>query len=375
VKLCVTRSERYAYSETFIRDQLSGLSKNAEVYSIHSGRLPEREESGKTLAPWLFWVLHKAFKGLTGQRNNFFSHYGLKKYFREKKIDVVLANYGISAAHMMPICREIDLPLVAIFHGHDATDKKLIRSYAERYKELFVHSSGIVAVSNDMRDKLIALGATPDKVSVIPCGVDLKKFDYTEERKEKVFLAVGRFVGKKGPLFTIRAFHEVWKKHPQARLIMVGAHRGLYQACVRLVNSLDMQDAVSFPGILSHEEVGRLMSTALAFVQHSVTAENGDMEGTPVSILEAAASGLPVISTFHGGITDAVIHDQTGYLTAEGATQEMAEYMIRLLEDPAQARAMGAAARKHATVNYDQQKQLDKLAQLIASAYQQKKSI
>jgi glycosyltransferase involved in cell wall biosynthesis len=374
VKLCITRSERHAYSETFIRDQAAGLSKVAEVYTIHTSRLPEREESGRPLSPWYFRILHKVVKGITGQRNNYFSHYGLKKYFLENKIEVVLANYGISGAHLLPVCREIDLPLIVIFHGHDATDKKLVRTYAKRYQQLFTHSAGIVAVSSDMRDKLFALGAEAARVSVIPCGVDLKKFSPAQGNKEPLFLAVGRFVNKKGPLYTIRAFHEVWKKHPEARLIMVGAHRGLYQACVQLVNSLDMQDAVSFPGIMPHEEVRKLMDRAFAFVQHSVTAPNGDMEGTPVSILEAAASGLPVVSTVHGGIKDAVIHEQTGYLTAEGDTEAMAEYMIRLLEDPARTQAMRTAARNHIALNYDQEKQVNMLYKLVAFAHQTKKS-
>ena len=374
MRVCITRSERYAYSETFIRDQLSGLSRYAEIYSIHSSRLPEREENGKTLSPWLFWIMHKLVKGVTGQRNNYFGNYGIKKFFLENKIDVVLGNYGISAAHLMPVCREIDLPLVVIFHGHDATDIKLVRTYAERYKKLFAYSSSIVVVSNDMRDRVIALGANSEKIRVIPCGVNLEKFNPSTEDKEKLFLAVGRFVNKKGPLFTIRAFHEVWKKHPEARLTMVGAHQGLYKACVQLVNSLDMQDVVSFPGVVTHEEIRKLMDGAFAFVQHSVTAPNGDMEGTPVSILEAAASGLPVISTFHGGIKDAVVHDRTGYLTAEGDIHAMAGYMSQLLDDPIRTRVMSKAARNHIALHYDQDKQLKKLHALLVAAQQTKKS-
>lgn len=368
MRLCITRSERYAYSETFIRDQIDGLSKRMEVHSVHSGRLPERAESGERLSPFLYRVLHKFIKAATGQRNNYFGNYGLKKFFREKKMDVVLANYGISAVHIMPVCKALNLPLIVVFHGHDATDKRLLRAYASRYRQLFEYSAAIVAVSNDMRDKLMTLGADAGKISVIPCGVDLRKFSPSPEKKEALFLAVGRFVEKKGPLITIRAFHEVWKRHPEAKLMMVGAHRGLYQKCVALVNSLDMQEAVSFPGAVTHEEVRKLMGRAFAFVQHSVTAANGDMEGTPVGLLEAAASGLPVVSTFHGGINDAVIHERTGYLTAEGDVAAMAGYMIRLLEDPVQAALMGKATRNHITLNYDQEKQLNKLSALIVAA-------
>jgi hypothetical protein len=77
VRICITRSERHSYSETFIRDQISGLSKRAEVFTIHSGRLPERKEDGSLLSNGLFWILHNVVKGVTGKRNNYFGNYGI----------------------------------------------------------------------------------------------------------------------------------------------------------------------------------------------------------------------------------------------------------------------------------------------------------
>lgn len=368
MKICITRSEQYSYSETFIRDQLKGLSALAEVYPIHTSRLPERTEEGTLLSPGFFWVLHKIIKTITGKRNNYFSHYGLKKYFTANHIDVVLANYGLTAAHLVPVCRDMNIPLIAIFHGHDASDKKLVSAYQKRYQELFTYASTIIAVSADMKEKLIAQGASPEKVKVLSCGVNVSKFKPSSRKKEKVFLAVGRFVHKKGPLFTIRAFHETWKKHPEARLIMVGAHSGLYKECLKLALSLDMQDVVSFPGVLKHEAVSELMDKAFAFVQHSVTAANGDMEGTPVGILEAASAGLPVVSTFHGGIKEAVINGTTGFLVPESDVNAMAMYMIKLLEDEHLVSGMRSAARNHMLKHYDQEKQIKKLYACLQEA-------
>lgn len=368
MRICITRSERQSYSETFIRDQIAGFSKLAEVFTIHSGRLPEREEDGTLLSPWLFWILHKIVKGITGRRNNYFGNYGLKKYFRKNNIDVVLVNYGLAAAHVWPICRDLNIPLIVIFHGHDATDKKLLRQYATKYKALFGYASSIVVVSQDMGKRIHQLGAPQEKIQVVPCGVDGSKFKPTTSLKEQLFLAVGRFVPKKGPLFTIQAFAEVLKKHPDAKLVMVGAHKGLHEQCVQLTESLGIQDAVLFPGILKQDEIRVFMSRALAFVQHSVTAPNGDMEGTPVSIMEASASGLPVVSTYHGGIKDAVVHEKTGFLIEEGDVTGMAAYMIKLLEEPALGLSMGREGRLHIDAHYDQGKQIEKLYRLAVKA-------
>lgn len=368
MKICIARSERHSYSETFIRDQLTGLRELAEIYSIHTSRLPERTEDGKLILPWPFWVLHKITRAVTGKRNNFFSQYGLKKFLTGNKIDVVIANYGMTAAHLAPVCREGGVPLIAIFHGHDAGDKKLIKAYRTHYQQLFEFASAIVAVSYDIRNKLIALGAEPGKVKVISCGVDTGKFKPSAAVREKIFLSVGRFVEKKGPLYTIRAFHEVWKKHPDARLVMAGAHSGLYAACKKLTQSLDMQDIISFPGILKPEQVLEWMNRSFAFVQHSVTANNGDTEGTPVGILEAAATGLPVVSTLHGGIPQAVIHETTGYLVKERDVAAMANYMISLLEDDRTVAQMREAARRHVIENYEQKKQINTLFKLADQA-------
>ncbi len=373
MRICITRSERNSYSETFIRDQIAGFSKLAEVYTIHSGRLPERQEDGKLLSPWIFWILHKIVKGISGRRNNYFSHYGLKRYFRENRIDVVLANYGLSAAHLAPICRDLRIPLIVIFHGHDATDRKLLSRYANKYLALFASAASIVVVSADMKNRIMQLGANSEKVEVVPCGVDLLKFTLSPGRKEHLFLAVGRFVAKKGPLFTIQAFHQVWKKHPDATLVMIGAHKGLYEECLKLVISLGIQKAIMFPGILKQEAIRGFMSKALAFVQHSVTAPNGDMEGTPVSILEACATGLPVISTFHGGIRDAVVHEKTGFLVDEGDFSGMASYMMKLLERPDMAASMGVEGRVHMEAQYDQVKQIGKLYHLAVDAIERQK--
>lgn len=368
MRICITRSSRNAYSETFIRDQIAGFSKLAEVYTIYSGRLPEKKEDGTLLNSKLFWLLHKIVKGFAG-RNNFFGNYGVKKYLQDNKIDVVLANYGMPASHIMPICKELNIPLLVIFHGHDATDIKLLKEYRNKYKKLFEYASYILPVSQDMKKGLITIGANPQKIKVIPCGVDSSKFKpgITNEEK-KNFLSVGRFTEKKGPLHTIKAFHKVLKKFPETKLVMVGGKSDLFEKCENLVNELNINNSVIFTGVLNSEEVANLMKTSMAFVQHSITAPNGDMEGTPVGILEASASGLPVVSTLHGGIKEAVIHGKTGFLVEEKEDNAMADYMIKLLENPEKATEMGVNGRNHIIENYLQENQIKKIYELAEKA-------
>jgi glycosyltransferase involved in cell wall biosynthesis len=368
MRICITRSSRNAYSETFIRDQILGFKKWSDVYTLHSGRLPEKREDGTSLNSKLFWVLHKIVKGIVG-RNNFFGNYGVKKYLLEHHIQVVLGNYGMPASHMVPICKALNIPLVVIFHGHDATDKKLLKEYAAKYKELFDYASFTIAVSEEMKNRLLAVGAVPEKLKLIPYGVDIEKFKpIASDVEKKNFIAVGRFTEKKGPLYTIRAFHKALQKFPETKLVMVGGKTGMHQECENLVKELGIENSVNFTGILNADEIAKLMSTSLAFVQHSITASNGDMEGTPLGILEASASALPVVSTLHGGIKEAIIHNKTGFLVAEKDEESMAKYMIQLLEHPEKAKQMGVDGRKHIMENHVQEKQIKKIYELAQQA-------
>jgi glycosyltransferase involved in cell wall biosynthesis len=107
------------------------------------------------------------------------------------------------------------------------------------------------------------------------------------------------------------------------------------------------------------------MRKVRCLVQHSVRASNGDCEGTPVAVLEAGASGLPVVATHHGGIPDVIVEGKTGFLVAERDIEEMARAMLRLAADPLLAANMGLWARSHIETNFSQARSLDRLWKII----------
>lgn len=376
MKLCITRSQRFVYSETFIRNQISGLSERGEVLTLHSGRLPEKTEDGRWLSPLPVRLAGKLLRVLTGQRNNYFTEKGLIEFWNKNKVDIILANYGLSACHVAEAARKSGIPVVPHFHGYDATMHKVIKEYAGQYRRLFQYAPAVVAVSSVMKQKLVDLGAAPEKVRVIPYGIELSNFFPNKAAKSTspLFLSVGRFTAKKGPQITIRAFARIANEFPDARLVMVGGLDGLYEECRQLAESLAVLSSIEFTGVQSSTEIAQWMQQATVFVQHSVTPASGDMEGTPLSILEAGASGLPVISTRHGGILEAVVHEQTGFLVDEYDEQEMANYMRVLASDPVRAGQMGEKAVTHIAANYNRSMQVDKLFDLLISVAGRNKS-
>jgi glycosyltransferase involved in cell wall biosynthesis len=137
-----------------------------------------------------------------------------------------------------------------------------------------------------------------------------------------------------------------------------------------LSKQLGLEKSVTFHGRQPLETISKLSIKSRAFVQHSITAQNGDKEGTPVAILEAASLGLPIISTQHGGINDAVIHGSTGFLVKEKDVETMAKYMLELARKPILAKDMGLRGYQHIQEHYNQEKLIQQLWELIETAMQ-----
>jgi glycosyltransferase involved in cell wall biosynthesis len=121
------------------------------------------------------------------------------------------------------------------------------------------------------------------------------------------------------------------KEIPDAKLVMVGKDGGgeLFEACQILVKALDIENSVEFKGILNPDKVKIEMDKASIFVQHSLTTPiQGDKEGTPVAIMEAMSSGLPVVATNHAGISEIITSGENGFLIEEFDYRFMANQMI-----------------------------------------------
>lgn len=294
-------------------------------------------------------------------------HRYIAKILRHRKIEIVLAEFGPNGVGMMRSCQLVGIPLITYFRGYDIYKTEISNKYKQEYPALFKQASALIAVSQKIKQKLIELGADPLKVHCIPSGVDIEKFTPGDpSQSPPVFLAVGRFVAKKGPDLTLLAFKKVLDSVPEARMIMIG-DGPLLEVCQRIAKAVDVSDRVEWLSACSHEVVANKMQNVRAFVQHSITVDSGDAEGTPNTIKEAHASGLPVVSTFCGGIPEIVVDKETGFLVDEGDVNGMAEAMVCLAQNPELARSMGLAGRKCIEEHFSMESSIDKLWKVIQS--------
>ncbi len=353
-----------AVSETFIKAHREQIKGN--VHYLFGGLVPKESTNGKLarrlsnsrpsrlLPVFLFNRIYSS-----DSRN-------LERYFIRNKIDLVFAEYGTTGAAVLPVCKKLKLPLIVHFHGYDAYKKEVLETYDSGYKAMFEYASYIVVVSCKMKSKLLELGAPAIKIKHIVYEPDARCFQVQPKYSNGYFLAVGRFVEKKAPFLTLMAFYKLQMQFPEAKMVMVG-EGPLLTACKKLAISLGMSN-VTFPGPVLHKHIPDFYQNAFCFVQHSVIAEDGDAEGTPVAILEAGAAGLPVIATEHGGIPDVVVHNETGFLIKEGDINSMIEFMKLLYTNPALAAKMGKNARSHLYHHFEDNSQIDRLNDLIRHA-------
>ena len=351
-----------AYSETFIqahRDRICG-----EIF-FYSGEHNFKLNGTKINHNRICWVY---FKLLTYLNINNWREYEkrlLVQNLKLNKIDVVLIEYGNHAYNLLPVLVKSKIPFVTHFHGYDASVSLIIED-CDFYRQVFSLSQKIVVVSSVMKNKMLELGCSLDKLVLSPYGPNEKFLTLKPKFSKKTFFAMGRFVNKKAPYLTIMAFDLVVKVHPDAELIVAG-DGPLIDTCINLSKQFKIDNHIKFVGIVDGEKAMQLMEDSICFVQHSITAQNGDMEGTPVAILEACAAGLPVVSTRHAGISDVIIHGETGYLCDEGDIKSMAQYMCELADDFEKAQQMGLNARNFVNSNFSLDKHIKEIEMALGS--------
>lgn len=349
------------YSETFIQAHKKFLKGNI-FYYYGIGEDIALENHPPLVTRFKLLIL-KIIKNIFKKGNSFLKEQILTKSLKKHHIDVVLVEYGIHAEHVLPAIKKLNLPLVVHFHGFDATVRNIIKEH-NNYKEVFRYASKVIAVSKTMESQLLEMGCSRDKL-VYNANAAQKEFqDLTPRFIKKQFVFVGRFAEKKAPYYVILSFKEVLKKFPDAKLMMCGNGK-LLDVCKNLVKHYKLENNIKFLGVISSKQLQQLFSESLGYVQHSITASNGDMEGMPISVLEASAAGLPVVSTYHAGISDVIEHGVTGLLCKEHDVLQMSQNLIRLLEDIEYAKKLGQAGKERIKEYFSLERHIDGIQQLL----------
>ncbi|MDZ7693139.1 MAG: glycosyltransferase family 4 protein [Balneolaceae bacterium] len=281
------------------------------------------------------------------------SCFRLIKLLKRNSYKAIHAHFGTNAVDILPFAKLFNIPLIVSFHGADASRMLDKEHYVAKLPALFEYAVAITISSRHMADNL-KLDKWKEKVSLIPYGVNPSFFNVNSGKKEKgkiQILHAGRIVGKKGVPDLIKVFNELTQQYNNIELHVAGDGEELSQ-CQELVDKFELDSKVIFYGNVTHEKIKELMNEADIFVLNSRIDENGDMEGTPNTILEAMCMGKAVLSTRHAGIPYVIEHNKNGLLANEKSNQELKANLQRLINNPDLREELGVKARETILESY-----------------------
>ena len=367
--LAIVAPEIGARSETFIQRHMQWLLPDRTVVIVAADNSDTGDWSVDCPVLVMNWLENCEEQGQITQSDRPLTAatpwLEVKQFLRQHQVQVMMGEYLNLCFSWIQVAQELGIRFFCHAHGYDVSHKLQEAEWQEKYLH-YNQTGGIITMSQTSRERLLNLGLHPAKVHVVPYGVELSSSALNRSEQATVCcLAVGRMVKKKAPLKTLDAFRQAAAACPALRLDYIGAGQ-LLPAAQEFVKAAKLENRVFLHGSQPNNVVKHWMENADIFVQHSLTVpETGDEEGLPVAILEAMAHGLPIVSTYHAGIPEAVLDGSTGYLVDEGDAIAMANRLVKLARDPDLRQQMGRAAWFSVKENFSWEKERRELLAVL----------
>ena len=295
----------------------------------------------------------------------------LANLLERRGADLMHIYFGHTGVHLLPFLECWDKPCIVSFHGADVMLKAESPDYAAKLRRVFHAVPLILARSRSLERRLVSLGCPPEKIRINRTGIPLAQFPVKRRRApangQWRFLQACRLIPKKGLTTCLRAFALFHRENPRAELLIAG--KGPLQPVLEaLAIQLKVSKHVHFTGFLPQKELLELYHSCHIFLHPSEMPADENQEGIPNSILEAMATGLPVLATRHGGIPEAVEDGRCGALVAERDYRSLAEEMKKITRTPHSFAEMGVLASESVAAEFEQQAQIRQLEAHYAEA-------
>ena len=269
---------------------------------------------------------------------------------------LVHAHFASSGASALSLARALDVPLVVTCHGYDVLQAGQGRRAEARRRRVFAEADRLIAVSDFLREAMLAVGAPAERTVRRYVGTDvpaaaLPDTDLapgTSPTPPRIVF-VGRLVAHKGCADALEAFRHVRAAIPDARLRVLGdgPERAALEARGRDVGNVD------FLGVRPPHEVRAELAAARALCNPSRVGADGWQEAFGLAHIEAQALGTPALGYATGGVAEAIEDGVTGWAVPEGDVRALAARLVALADDDALHRRTAAAARRRVRERFD----------------------
>jgi len=307
----------------------------------------------------------------------------LFKKVKEINPSLIHSHYGDFAWFEIPIAKKLGLAHIVTFYGHDVNRMpKVFPIWQERYKELFGQIDKVLCEGSHMARDIIKLGCPENKIVVQHLGVPVDNIYFKPRKWESntplKFLIAGTFVEKKGIPNALDALGKINKTTPIEITIIGDARkdkRSLIEKkkILRAISENNLRKNTKLLGFQPHSVLYTEAYKHHVFISPSITADDGDTEGgVPVTIIEMAATGMPIVSTKHCDIPGVILDGETGFLARENDIFDLTSKIQTLIDQKNCWNNLLAKSRQHIEKEFNSKIQGIRLSEIYKNVLQEK---
>lgn len=303
------------------------------------------------------------------------NHLGfLVKISKMQRADMLHSHFGNIGWANIEAAKKSGVKHLVSFYGKDVTMLPATDPiWHGRYGELFKQVDCVLCLGKRMRQRVLDMGCPETKIRVNHLGIDANRISFKPRKWNSTeplrVLMVASFMEKKGIPYALEALGRL-QNEVQLEITIIGdanREKRSQNEKKKILDTIRKNNLTPKVRMLGYQPQSVMFEEAYRhhiFVSPSVTAVDGDAEGTPVTIMEMAAMGMPVISTRHSDIPAIIQHGHSGLLAEERDVDGLVAHLQRLIEHPDRWLGMLLAARLHVEKEYDAKVQMEKLASI-----------
>ncbi len=365
-----------SYCTTFLKPEMLHIYRQVTGLRRYATFVVARERKGEGEFPFgdievlprarknfakRFWLKYVAGKPPVYYRGEL---QVILKLLERRPADLMHIYFGHTGVHLLPLVQEWKKPCVVSFHGMDIQERPQQEGYDGQMRALLQTVPLVLARSRSLFAALEKWGCPREKLRLNRTGIPLEQFPFQQRPMPADgswrFVQACRLVAKKGLGTALRAFAKFHALHPKAKFRIAG-DGPMKTELEAMIGELGLRDAVELRGFLSQGDLAALYARSHVFLHPSEMPPDQNQEGVPNSMLEAMATGLPVLATTHGGIPEAVTHERTGLLVPERDDAALFAAMQHVTAEADFLYILGQAAARAVREEFEQGRAIERL--------------
>jgi len=368
--IAVFSVELFTPTAKFIKRDFEGLG-NVTFFS-NKKRIPSKDFTNIEISSPRFSFFERLISYISRklQIKYFFMSSRMKKYYRHEfknnNIDVVVAHFGPSGIDILDICKELNIPLITVFHGYDISKLISNKAYLRGLTKLNNYKLMNARAVSSFFVKDLSNYIDKSKIFVLENGVEVRETFQLPTFNDQIYIIqASNLVEKKGIKYSIKSVKKLIDLFPDKHIQFDICGDGVLRSDLEELVGAKYKDNIIFHGHLAGSKFETIIKRSNIFMHPSVTDSNNETETIPTAILEAMSNGKIVVSTFHAGIPEVIEDGYNGFLVEEKNSNQLTEILTNIISNKYDLEEVSSNAHKTIFENFNSVTQYKKFKKEI----------